>query len=341
MSFYPIVLMLSVILAINGFTYKDFNFKLYDLTSKYDSSNFTLSDSYKGSLKKIIKRKYLATKVNNKILKGTLMAKTVANVSIYGAYKSKRKYDTSGNILSETYFIYDKMSREIERKTTENSQITHRIKKIYSGNGNLYKEFVYTNNKLSKLTVKKYENKLLKERIIYKANNQIKSKTIYTYTNSQLQERKYYLHSKRKKALFLAYVNVYNKQGDVIKYISYDSDGKIEMITTSEYRNGLHKKNFVQNKKDSPKILSGTLKYNKNGQLLKTIVYDAKGKVTFYEKYRYDKQGNPIELIIYFGYDGLLIKYIDVYDKHGNSIKQIEIRNGVPKYIITHEYEYY
>ena len=209
----------------------------------------------------------------------------------------------------------------------------------YSENGNLYKEHVYeADNKLSYTEVKKFDNKLLKEEISYNSNNRIKSKSIYTYSSGQVQERRFYLYSKRKNGLFLSSVDFYDKQGDSKIFISFNSTEEITDITTV-YKNGLLTKLFYQDKESS--YISAVQKFNKNGKLIKTIYYNAKGKAKAHEIYKYDKYGNNIEYVSYNLLDKGMYKLINIYDKYGNSIKQIEFENNVPKYIITHEYEYY
>ncbi|GMT49521.1 MAG: hypothetical protein IEMM0008_1060 [bacterium] len=204
MTLNSIALLLSMITVINGFTYNETDPIIYDMSNSIGWAG------YRDNVKKYIKRQYLATKVNNKIVKGALIFKDIGNININGSYQSRKKYDKSGKLLSETQYVYDKMDREVERRIIKNSKITRKFKKTYSDNGNVYKKYFYdADNKLFLIEVKKYENELLKEEIDYNPNNRIKRKSIYTYSDSQLQERRFYLYDKRINGLLLASVDYY------------------------------------------------------------------------------------------------------------------------------------
>ena len=162
--------------------------------------------------------------------------------------------------------------------------------------------------------------------------------------------------------------NIYDKKGNLIEYLEYNSDNSIRINKTYKFnrkgqviswRNynkesqlsfrGKKRYDFRGNLKkskwfDSGKHVYGSVsyKFNKNGNLIKNFVR-YKGKLRYTFRYVYDNFGNLIQSNKY----GIETKTSDIfvfeftYDSAGNWIKKTESRNNRIYYIIERKIEYF
>ena len=162
---------------------------------------------------------------------------------------------------------------------------------------------------------------------------------------------------------------IYDKNGNKIEYISYDSDGRLDSKYTYKYdengnmiednsydSDGLYYKytykydekgneiECISYDSDSRLNFKATYKYNEKGNIIEKNYYDSDGRLNFKATYKYDKKGNNIEYNICYS-DGSLdkttYKYKYEYDKNNNWTQQVTYENNKPTQITERIIEYY
>lgn len=168
---------------------------------------------------------------------------------------------------------------------------------------------------------KYFDNGNLKETRMYDGDGPLNTVLTYEYFGDTLSIEKCYIE---KNVYAGKRIRLFDKKGNLIKLIDYDSKGILKGSEILKYdSNGNNIQFFNYNSK-------GGLEYKSD---LKT--FDEKGNKKFKtNEYKYDEKGNLLESII----NNNVTKY--EYDENGNWIKSFENFNGDSK-VIEREILYY
>ena len=166
-----------------------------------------------------------------------------------------------------------------------------------------------------------FENGRLKETRMYDGDGPLTTVLTYEYLGDTVSIEKCYIE---KNVYGGKRIRIFDKKGNLIKLIDYDSKGIIK--GSAIYKNDSNGNNIQFFTYDS----KGGLKYKSD-----LMTFDEKGNRKYKtNEYKYDEKGNLIESII----NNNVTKY--EYDENGNWIKCFENFNGDSK-VIEREILYY
>jgi YD repeat-containing protein len=227
----------------------------------------------------------------------------------------RAKYGLKGNVkllIERTFLATDKFG-EIVKEDYESSV----YKVIYNVNGYMEKDSMagWVNK------YRYFENGRLKETRMYDGDGPLNTVLIYEYLGDTVSIAKCFYN---KNVYGGKRIRKFDKKGNLIKIIDYDSKGKIE--GTSIYKNDSNGNNiqfFNYNSKGILTLKSDLLSFDENGN----IKYKT-------NEYKYDERGNVIESII----NNNVTRY--EYDDIGNWIRSYVNFDGQSE-VIEREILYY
>ena len=111
---------------------------------------------------------------------------------------------------------------------------------------------------------------------------------------------------KEKKKEIASTVNEKDKDGNIIKEIIYDSDGKLAKYTVMEYDKNGNETKFINYNPDGTVADYGTYEYNDSNKFTRWVRYSADGNIKWYDIFEYDANGN--ETVTTYNADGTLYK---------------------------------
>ena len=245
-----------------------------------------------------------------------------------GELEFEFEYDRWGNLVN----AYQKYSDE---------EFPVGIKLEHDNKGNLTKKVYYTDKNFNKIADDweyddsceefEYDNKgnviswkRVDKYVSYDANGDVKDEDYY----ENWGEYEYDKHGNRIKDTEghedgISYVREYDRDGNEIKWIRYDSDGSIGNWDEHEYdKNGNQTKGIYY---DSDGSISHRYEYeyDSQGNIIKEISCDIDGNTGSWSEYEYDSHGNQIKMIRYDSDGRINYGYEYEYDSRGNEIKKV------------------
>ena len=235
----------------------------------------------------------------------------------YGKHKDGYKSDENLMIRYHTIFTYDENGNMIEENAYVDEGLNSKVKFEYDDDGNQIGFYTYQSD----------------------GSLQLKGTYKYDDDGNKIEFRRYIaeMESEFKKTY------EYDDDGNMIVENSFDSEGEINKKRTYEYDKNGNKIQFILFSSDGSMSSKSNYEYDRNGNRTQEIRYKADGSLSEKKTYKYDDNGNLIEenSIHSSGeiYENWSYEYD--YDKKGNWVKRIDFSNGVPKFLLLREYEYF
>ena len=136
---------------------------------------------------------------------------------------------------------------------------------------------------------------------------------------------------------------IFNKEGNVIEYNGYNSDGSLDDKYIYKYDdngNRIESNGYNSDGSLKSKFID---KYDDNGNKIEYIRYNSDGFLDWKSISKYDDKGNRIESIEDNSNGSLnyTLSYDYEFDKNNNWINRIYYENKIPKTIVERTIEYY
>ncbi len=155
----------------------------------------------------------------------------------------------------------------------------------------------------------------------YGENGKLESKSIYLYdANGNNLELNSYKHDG---SLSSKWVFKYDDNNHKIEKSEFKSDGSLYRKYNYKYDNAGNNIEIVV-RSDKYFIRKIVDQYNKDNNIIKSMTYDANGKLTTKVLYKYDTNGNKTEVSMYDANNKLVSKTSDKYDSKGNNIESVQ-----------------
>lgn len=300
-----------------------------------------------GKIKKVKIRTFEAIKKNDKIVKGTGVARMDYPPKIiwYDRHQNVIKIQelsVNGSVYSTITNSYDSLRHKIAHKVFDDmGQLQSKILYRYDANGYVVEEKMFVDEKLH-----------TKRKNYYNKTSKIAKEIWYSYGDNGIDTT--------------MYVYAYNNHGDRTQ-LTAKADGSISFQTIFKYT--YDKQGHMVTKKEYTAAfgLKYLWKFDNRGNVVVEKNFNADGSLNYKAVYTYDKAGNKIEEKVFeaghelinrrtYTYNGnvfisktfwpsgeLDYKYTHHYafDNHGNWIKEIQLMGNDPYTITIRKIKYY
>jgi hypothetical protein len=186
------------------------------------------------------------------------------------------------------------------------------------------------------------ENSYLIEINRYHSDGALTTKFTYKYDDNKNPIEMCNFNSKGK--MYVKKSAKYDDKGNLIEYIYGLPDGSFGPLSEKlffKYNEDGYKiqedRYIPLSHENGGGLYTDLLKYDNKGNLIEKKHY-RHGNLTLQDFFKYDENNNIIQT---FRLNDYKKTYDYVYDDKGNWIKRIEYVNGIPKYILVRELEYY
>ncbi len=314
-----------------------------------------LNDLEKLSLRGLVKwlkmESYQAQEKFGEIVQGQ-KAKDLENYSI--SFNSNGKiiewnnYNPEGGLISKDSYVFDTKGNEIEfNNYNETGELTKKNKSKYDEEGNLIELNQYkSDGSLQTRSVCKYdyEGNII-ESITYSPEKNIIGQSTFKYNDHGkiIEEISHdYVTEKTTPPELIAYkiVHKYDDKENEIGWYSYKLNESLDAKTITEFND--NEKITTKYHYNASNVLTQVTKNDSSGNPIVDCLYSEDGSIIYKNECKYDEHGNAIETNEH-NFDSSINKYINTfyYDNQGNWIKEIVIKNDIPKSIILRKIEYY
>lgn len=247
----------------------------------------------------------------------------------FGPYDFLNKYNDKG-------FLTESIEKYFDGDT-----LIFQMIYTYDGKGNEIETYQSSSEGESGKETHKYDDK----------GNPIEVNTYYPIDSLEMSYRYTYKYDDKDNIIEETTYTNGSSEGRLVTYTYDDKDNKTEAkIYTTEgilHWNIIYKYDDDGNEIEMLSYINGSLnmhkiqKYDNKGNKIESKEFNTNA-TDFKSIYKYDDKNNLIEENTY--YDGSLRDheiYEYDYDERNNWIKQIHFINGIPKYIIERQIEYY
>jgi len=129
----------------------------------------------------------------------------------------------------------------------------------------------------------------------------------------------------------------YDKNGNVIEYISYDYMGIVLFKEETKYDKSGNMIEFIRYNDEVNVSYKEEFKYDEEGKKIQLVRYDGNGNITHKEEPQYNENGQEVKNTIYDN-NGFFCVRENKYDENGNVVETIEYGNDGGIY---RRYEYF